>query len=52
MLRIYIEYILDSKFYQEEFTSWDAYYETTFNPDIELKRFVVNNGRTIKKTIF
>lgn len=49
---IYIEYILDSKFYQDEFTSWDAYHEAIFNPCIEMKRLVVNNGRTVKEIIF
>jgi len=40
---IYVEYILNGNFYQDDFTSWDEYFNAMFSPDIEILKIVVNN---------
>lgn len=38
---IYIEYMLNGNFYQNNFTSWDKYFDTVFCPDIEILKIVI-----------
>lgn len=41
MNRIYLECFVNSKFRQENFTSWQEYFNTTFSPDVEILNIIV-----------
>ena len=41
MSYIYIEYVLNGDFCQDNFTSWDEFFDTVFCPDIEILKIVV-----------
>lgn len=41
MSHIYIEYMLNGNFYQDNFISWDEYFNTVFCPDIEILKIVI-----------
>lgn len=41
MNRIYLEYLVNGKFCQEFFTSWQDYFAATFSPDVEILNIVV-----------
>ena len=41
MNRIYLECIVNGKFCQESFTSWQDYFAATFSPDVEILKIVV-----------
>ena len=38
---IYIEYMLNGNFCQDNFTSWNDYFNTVFCPDIEILKIVI-----------
>lgn len=41
MNRIYLECLVNGKFCQESFTSWQDYFAATFSPDVEILNIVV-----------
>lgn len=41
MNRIYLECLVNGKFCQENFTSWEGYFNATFSPEVEILSVVV-----------
>lgn len=42
MSRIYLECLVNGKFCQENFPSWQEYFEATFSPEVEILSVVVH----------
>ena len=41
MNKIYLECLVNGKFHQENFTSWQEYFKATFSPDVKILSVVV-----------